>query len=114
MPQSHTYDAGGNMVRERTERHFEWDHADRMRAFRNQVDVSSRPTIYALYLYDSGGQRVKKLVIKGSSYRTSNYLGSAFEHHAEFDKLDGTGTGKSENCLLHVAGVAMRRVLALM
>lgn len=97
--QSHFYDASGNMVREHNERHFEWDHANRMKVFRNQVDVS-RPTVYALYLYDAGGQRVKKLVVTGNGHRTTNYLGSAFEHHAEYAKLDGTG--KAENCSLHV------------
>ena len=106
-PQSHFYDGSGNMVREHNERHFEWDYANRMKVFRNQTDAS-RPTIYALYLYDAGGQRVKKLVVTGNGYRTTNYPGSALEHHTELDKLDGTG--KLENCLLQVAGVAMRRV----
>ncbi len=99
VPQSHFYDANGNMVGEHTERHFEWDHADRMKVFRNQIDASA-PTVYALYLYDAGGQRVKKLVVNGNSYRTTTYLGAAFEHHAEYDKLDGSG--KVENCSLHV------------
>lgn len=97
--QSHWYDATGNMVQEHTERHFEWDHADRMQVFRNQVDAS-RPTTYAVYLYDSFRMRVKKLVINGGNgYRTTTYLGSAFEHHSE-QKLDGGD--KVENCTLHV------------
>lgn len=99
VAQSHWYDANGNMVREHTERAFEWDHADRMKAFRNQTG-NSRPTTYALYLYDAGGMRVKKLVVNGGdSYRTTTYLGASFEHHAE-QRLDGSG--RAENCSLHV------------
>ncbi len=99
VAQSHFYDTNGNMVREQGARNFEWDYADRMKVFRNQVDTST-PTIYALYLYDSGGQRVKKLVVNGNRYRTTTYLAAAFEHHAEHDKL--TGGVKTENCSLQV------------
>ena len=95
---SHAYDTNGNMVREQSERHFEWDQADRMKVFRNQTGTS-RPTTYALYLYDSSGMRVKKLVITANNYRTTTYIGAAFEHHTE-QKLDGSG--KAENCSLHV------------
>ncbi len=96
---SHAYDANGNMVRENTERHFEWDYSNRMKTFRNQTDTS-KPTTYALYLYDAGGQRVKKLVVEGNGYRTTTYLGAVFEHHAEYTQLDGGE--KTENCSLHV------------
>jgi RHS repeat-associated protein len=96
---SHAYDANGNMLRENTERHFEWDYCDRMKAFRNQTDTA-KPTTYALYLYDAAGRRVKKLVVEGNGYRTTTYLGTAFEHHAEYTQLaDGE---KIENCSLHV------------
>jgi len=99
VAQSHWYDANGNMVREHTERSFEWDHADRLKAFRNQSGTS-RPTTYALYLYDASGMRVKKLVVNGGNkYRTTTYLGASFEHHAE-QGLDGSS--KVENCSLQV------------
>lgn len=107
---SHAYDANGNMVRENTERYFEWDHSDRMKVFRNQTGTS-KPTTYALYLYDAGGQRVKKLVVTGNRYRTTTYLGAAFEHHTE-QNLDGSG--KIENYSLHVMDdkqrIAIQRV----
>ncbi len=110
VAQSHFYDANGNMVRENGARHFEWDYADRMKVFRTQADAA-RPTTYALYLYDAGGQRVKKLVVTGNSYRTTTYLGEAFEHHAERN-LDGTL--QAENCSLHViddkSRIAIKRV----
>ena len=111
VPQSHFYDANGNMIGEHNERHFEWDYADRMKVFRNQID-GARPSVYALYLYDAAGQRVKKLVVTGNGYRTTNYLGMSFEHHSEYGKLDGERS--AENCSLHVMDgknrIAMRRL----
>jgi RHS repeat-associated protein len=80
---SYAFDANGNMTRETTSRHFEWDHSDRMRVFRNQVD-GSQPTIHTHYLYDSDGQRVKKLVRKqnGAPIETTVYIAGMFEQHA--------------------------------
>jgi RHS repeat-associated protein len=103
---NHAYDANGNMVSEQTERHFEWDHVDRMKVVRNQVDTS-KPTIYAVYLYDGDGQRVKKLVLNGSGYRTTTYLGSSFEHQKE-----ASPTATVENCSLHVMDDKSRIAIA--
>lgn len=99
VAQTHWYDANGNMVQEKAARHFEWDHSDRMKVFRTQTGTSE-PSVYALYLYDATGQRVKKLVVTGNRYRTTTYLGAAFEHHTKHEKLDGSG--KTENFSLHV------------
>lgn len=99
VPQSHFHDDNGNLTRERNDRRFEWDHANRLKSFRNQLGTS-RPTVYALYLYDAGGLRVKKLVVTGAGYRTTNYLGTAFEQHATFETIQGLG--RLENCSLHV------------
>ena len=96
---THEFDASGNMVRENTERHFEWDHANHMKVFRNQIGPG-RPSTYALYLYDTGGQRAKKLVVSGNGYRTTTYIGAAFEHHVEHETL--ASTDSSENCSLHL------------
>jgi YD repeat-containing protein len=38
---TYAYDAAGNLIQENTDRHFEWDHADRMRAFRIQTPKAS-------------------------------------------------------------------------
>ena len=108
VPQSHFYDDGGNMIKENNERHFEWDHSNRIKVFRNQIDAS-RPTVYALYLYDAGGRRVKKLIITGAGYRTTNYLGLTFEHDIEFGTLEGAA--RAENCTLYVMD-GMKRVAA--
>ena len=48
-PQSHWFDANGNLVREHTERHFAWDHSDRLKAFRIQPD-SGPASVVALPL----------------------------------------------------------------
>ena len=103
---NHAYDGNGNMVSEQTERHCEWDHAGRMKVFRNQVD-SSKPTIYAIYLCDAAGQRVKKLVVNGSRFRTTTYLGSSFEHHKEVSP-----PATVENCSLHVMDDKSRIAIA--
>jgi RHS repeat-associated protein len=74
------YDANGNMTRETTSRHFEWDYADRMRVYRTQTD-DSEPTVHAHYLYDAGGQRVKNLVRKqGGQVEVTVYIDGIFEY----------------------------------
>lgn len=76
----YSYDANGNLVKENTERHLEWDESDRMRVFRIQPD-SAPPSVYVQYLYDSSGQRVMKLARnQGGGYETTVYIGNAFEH----------------------------------
>jgi RHS repeat-associated protein len=80
-PFTYTYDDNGNMISETTSRHFEWEHSDQMKVFRNQMN-SSEPSVHAHYLYDAGGQRVKKLVRKqGGSFETTVYMDELFEHH---------------------------------
>ncbi len=56
---SYAFDACGNQVSEGTSRHMGWDYGDRMRTYATQVGTSE-PTVYAHYLYDAGGNRVKK------------------------------------------------------
>ncbi len=74
------YDANGNMTGETTSRHFEWDYADRMRVYRTQTNASE-PSVHAHYLYDAGGQRVKKLVRKqGGQIEVTVYIDGAFEY----------------------------------
>jgi RHS repeat-associated protein len=78
---AYAYDASGNLTGETTSRHFEWDHADRMRACRTQTD-GSEPTLHAHYLYDVDGRRVKKLVrSQGGNVETTVEIDSIFSHH---------------------------------
>lgn len=80
QPFNYVYDANGNMTEETTSRHFEWDHADRMRVYRTQTGASE-PSVYAHYLYDAGRQRVKKLVRKqGGQIEVTVYIDGVFEH----------------------------------
>jgi RHS repeat-associated protein len=76
---AYAYDARGNLVRENSSRHFEWDHVDRMRVYRTQIG-ESEPSVHAHYLYDSGGQRVKKLVRKQGQIEVTVYVDGVFEH----------------------------------
>lgn len=80
-PGSHTFDPCGNLVREHTERFFEWTHGDRMKGFRTQSGAAE-PSVFAVYLYDAAGHRVKKLVRRqGGRVDTTVYASGAFEHH---------------------------------
>ena len=78
---AYAHDANGNLLRENTERHFHWDHSDRMCAFRTQVD-DAEPSVHAQYLYDAAGERVKKLVRRqGGNSEVTVYVDGFFEHH---------------------------------
>jgi RHS repeat-associated protein len=84
-PFNYRYDTNGNIIGETLSRHFEWDHSDRMRVFRNQVEGGngelSEPTVHTHYLYDSGGMRVKKLVRKqGGQVEVTEYIDGLFEY----------------------------------
>jgi RHS repeat-associated protein len=96
-PYQYSYDANGNLVRENTDRHFEWDESDRLRVFRIQPE-GAPPSIYAQYLYDSSGQRVMKLVRnQAGGYEATIYIGSVFEH-----RRGVSGAAAVENDLLQV------------
>ncbi|MGR9046818.1 MAG: RHS repeat-associated core domain-containing protein, partial [Gammaproteobacteria bacterium] len=93
----YAYDANGNMIRENLTRRFDWDHADRMKAFATRTE-GTEPSVHAQYLYDAGGMRVKKLVRKqGGGYTVTVYVGGMFEHHRSVQ-----GTEVLENNTLHV------------
>src|SRR5262249_38300895 len=70
----YTFDPSGNMRSEATSRHFEWNHADRMKTFATQTE-GAEPSAHAQYLYDAGGQRVKKLARKqGGQIEITHYI----------------------------------------
>lgn len=108
---SHTFDSNGNLTREYTNRHFSWDCADRMIAFADRATVVSPASKEAIYLYDSGGQRIKKLVrLQTGEVETTTYIDGSFEHH-RWSKLAQTTIA---NNTLHVmdnqSRIAMVRV----
>jgi RHS repeat-associated protein len=93
----YSYDRSGNLVQETTSRHNEWDYSDRMRVYRTQVDTAE-PSVYAHYLYDSGGQRVKKLVRKqGGQVEVTAYIDALFENQRVVQ-----GAASQENNSLHI------------
>src|SRR5262245_7763985 len=94
---SYDVSGNGNLIHETTSRHFEWDYSDRMRVYRTQVD-GVEPSVHAHYLYDAGGQRVKKLVRKqGGQYEVTVYIDGIFEVQRT---VQGGTTGESNT--LHV------------
>ncbi|MDP2604239.1 MAG: SpvB/TcaC N-terminal domain-containing protein [Deltaproteobacteria bacterium] len=93
----YAFDANGNMRSETTSRHFEWNHADQMKAFRTQTE-GVEPSVHAHYLYDATGQRVKKLLRKqGGEIEVTHYIDATFEHH----RWD-SGAQANENNHVHV------------
>jgi RHS repeat-associated protein len=101
---THRFDVNGNMIAEFANRSFAWDHADRLRAFR-ETDGAGNTAKQARYLYDSAGQRVLKRVDVGAGVEVTIYIDRLFEH-----RLFGGG----ENNTLHVmdgqSQIAMLRV----
>ena len=73
-------DNNGNIAREATSRHFEWDHAGRLKGFRVQP-VGGPASVVALSLYDREGNRVKKLVRKQGVIESTVWAGD-FAHAA--------------------------------
>ena len=93
----YTFDANGNMTSETRSRHFDWNHADQLTAFRTQT-AGAEPSVHAQYLYDAAGQRVKKLVRKqGGQVEVTHYVSDLFEHHRW-----GPPSEPNENNHLHV------------
>ena len=80
---NYTYDNCGNQLTENTTRNFEWDAANRLILYKNQTG-SSEPSVIAQYLYDSAGNRVKKIVRKqGGDYEIRTYIDGIFEHYTD-------------------------------
>ncbi len=91
------YDPNGNLTSETDSRHFEWDHADRMRAFQTRI-ANAEPTAYVHYLYDASGRRTSKLLRKaGGATERTVYIDGLFEHQEQ-----SAGGSIAQNDTLHV------------
>jgi RHS repeat-associated protein len=78
---SFSYDDCGNQIQENSERLFEWDYADRMRLFYNQTSSGNEPSVYTHYLYDAGGNRVKKFTrTSGGNWQSTTYMDGIIEY----------------------------------
>lgn len=96
---SYDYDNNGNLIKETNLRHFEWDYLDRMRVYRCQRD-GDEPSSYVHCLYDSQGNRVKKLIRnQGAPVEVTVYIDGVFEHCLH---LDSDGTTIEEDDTIHV------------
>jgi hypothetical protein len=105
----YAFDKNGNMLSETLSRHFEWNHSDQMKVFRTQTE-GAEPSVYAQYLYDASGERVKKFVRKqNGQIEVTHYVGGVFEHHRWSSQLQA-----GENNHVHVMSkqhrVALKRV----
>ncbi|WP_211450787.1 SpvB/TcaC N-terminal domain-containing protein [Collimonas antrihumi] len=103
--ESYSYDVHGNMTSMPHLTLMQWDFRDQLSATSRQaVNATPPPNIVpetTFYLYDGGGQRVRKVTERQNGSRKSEriYLGD-FEIYREFD---GTGAGVAlERETLHV------------
>jgi RHS repeat-associated protein len=104
---SYRFDDSGNLVHQNTERHYSWDHADRMTGYRVQPSTTSPPSLEARYLYGADGTRVKKWTRnQQGQVNTTVYVDRIFEHHRQVD-----ATGIRETNTLHVTDNASRLAL---
>lgn len=96
---SYSYDDSGHCISEGAERKYEWDHAGRLRSFRNQATDATEPTQYVQYLYDASGQRVKKLNRKqlGSDWDVVVYIDGVLEQRTQ-----QRGATTKQGAVLHV------------
>ena len=109
-PQTHFFDANGNLNRETTSRHFEWDHSDRMRVFRTQAG-NSEPSKYAQYLYDAAGQRVMKWVRnQGGDYEVTVYINEVFEHYRWRQERPDAGENNHLHLMDDEQRIALKRI----
>jgi RHS repeat-associated protein len=95
----YSYDHDGNMTRMPHLPKMEWDFKDQLHTTRTQVTNSERgETTY--YVYNSAGQRVRKVTERGSGSRKQEriYLGS-FEIYRKYDSV---GAPTLERETLHV------------
>jgi RHS repeat-associated protein len=109
IPEVYSYDAHGNITGMPHLTLMQCDFKDQLRATAQQVTNNGAPeTTY--YVYDSGGQRARKVTDRDNGTRKSEriYIGG-FEVHREFD---GNGTGASlERETLHVMDEKQRIAL---
>jgi RHS repeat-associated protein len=92
---SYAYDGSGNLRQQNAATFHEWDHADRMVAYREQAGAT--PSTQARYLYGADGLRVKKWVHAGTIDESTVYIDGCFEH---FRSPDVQTSG--ENTSIHV------------
>lgn len=90
---SYNYDGNGNMIKENSERYFEWNFVDKLAFFKNQAG-SSNPSVWVHYLGacpersrgDKQGNRAKKVVNKsGNVQEVTVYIDVGHNGINDFD-----------------------------
>ena len=93
---SFNYDANGNLVSSGSSRYYEWNEKDQLTFFK--IDAGGGPSVYAHYLYDSGGNRVKKIVWdQQGNKEVTVYIDGIFEYRLKQED----STDKEQN-IIHV------------
>ena len=79
VTRTYEHDRCGNLTQEGADRHFAWDHDNRLASFRRQAPGAPL-TVFEQYLYDGGGERVKKVEWRGTGdYDSTLYVDELFE-----------------------------------
>ena len=95
----YTYDADGNMTRMPHLHRMEWDFKDQLRATQQQATNTGRgETTY--YVYNSAGQRVRKVTERASGSRKDEriYLGTS-EIYRKYDSVGATRRWSARHCM---------------
>lgn len=73
------YDANGNLTQSGESRFYEWNEKDQLAFFK--IQAGEEPSVYAHYLYDAGGQRLKKIVWdQQGNKEVTVYIDGVFEY----------------------------------
>ena len=101
-----TYNARGEQLTRGADDYFAWNAGGKLIAYKK--DDGTNILKHTLYLYDAGGNRLKKIYIRGNdSYTTSIYIDGAFEYHY---KKDSAGTLLAEKNEIKIGGYATLRI----
>jgi RHS repeat-associated protein len=118
-----SHDVNGNMLSEgNTARYLEYDCVNRLRCFYVQTPLAE-PSKYTHYLYDGGGNRIKKITrTQGGAYTATTYIDGTFEYTKESTDFDaipnltidtwkiGNYSSGGEQNILYIMGGATRRI----
>lgn len=105
QPFEYLYDANGNLEQESLSRHHQWDHSDRLIRF-SVDDAHGGISQQAAYLYDAGGMRVKKFVLKGGTWESRTYIDGIFE----YTENDAGDTNNHLHVMDDQSRIAIRRI----
>jgi len=96
------FNQNGNMTQSGSSRFYEWNEKDELSFFK--IDAGGGPSVYAHYLYDSGGNRLKKIVWdQQGNKEVTVYIDGIFEYRLKQED----STDKEQN-IIHVMDDAAR------